>query len=159
MSEVFYESKQDAYERFQEQFASSEIADNITVDDMQESFRAKLVNPEKDYNIVASAFEGRPGVENVVDMRSFFDTVFNVLNGFQVGCACGGICRAHRHGAADRRGHPGRGVQPTAGDLHHASGRRLQPVHPAALPARGGLRRASWVACWPAVRWCWASTC
>jgi cell division transport system permease protein len=34
---------------------------------------------------VASAFEGRPGVENVVDMRSFFDTVFNVLNGFQVG--------------------------------------------------------------------------
>ncbi len=85
VSEVFYESKQDAYERFQEQFASSEIADSITVDDMQESFRAKLVNPEKDYNIVASAFEGRPGVENVVDMRSFFDTVFDVLNGFQAG--------------------------------------------------------------------------
>ena len=34
---------------------------------------------------MASAFEGRPGVENVVDMRSFFDTVFDVLNGFQVG--------------------------------------------------------------------------
>jgi len=85
VSDVFYESKQDAYERFQEQFASSEIADSITVDDMQESFRAKLVNPEQDYNIVASAFEGRPGVENVVDMRSFFDTVFDVLNGFQAG--------------------------------------------------------------------------
>ncbi len=85
VSEVFYESKQDAYERFQEQFAGSEIADNINVDDMQESFRAKLVNPEEDYDIVAGAFEGSPGVENVVDMRSFFDTVFKVLNGFQVG--------------------------------------------------------------------------
>ena len=85
VSEVFYESKQAAYERFQEQFADSEIADNITVDDMQESFRAKLENPETDYDIVASAFEGKPGVENVVDMRSFFDTVFKVLNGFQVG--------------------------------------------------------------------------
>ena len=85
VSDVFYESKQDAYERFQEQFADSELADDITVDQMQESFRAKLNNPEQDYEIVASAFEGRPGVENVVDMRSFFDTVFNVLNGFQVG--------------------------------------------------------------------------
>jgi cell division transport system permease protein len=85
VSQVYYESKQDAYDRFKEQFAGSEIADSITVDDMQESFRAKLVDPENDYNIVATAFEGRPGVENVVDMRSFFDTVFSVLNGFQLG--------------------------------------------------------------------------
>jgi cell division transport system permease protein len=85
VSEVFYESKQDAYDRFQEQFADTEIADNITVDQMQESFRAKLVDPERDYDVVASRFEGQPGVENVVDMRSFFDTVFKVLNGFQVG--------------------------------------------------------------------------
>ena len=85
VSEVFYESKQDAYTRFQEQFAGTEIAQNITVDQMQESFRAKLVDPERDYDIVASRFEGQPGVENVVDMRSFFDTVFKVLNGFQVG--------------------------------------------------------------------------
>jgi cell division transport system permease protein len=85
VKEVFYESKEDAYQRFQEQFANSEIADNITADDMQESFRATLVDPENDYNVVASAFEGRPGVENVVDMRSFFNTVFNVLNGFKVG--------------------------------------------------------------------------
>ena len=85
VSEVFFESKQDAYERFQEQFASSSLADEVDVDDMQESFRAKLVDPEEDYDVVASAFEGRPGVENVVDSRSFFETVFKVLNGFQVG--------------------------------------------------------------------------
>ena len=84
VSDVFYESKQDAFDRFQEQFANSEIADNINVDDMQESFRAKLVDPENDYDVVASAFEGRPGVENVVDSRSFFETVFRVLNLFQL---------------------------------------------------------------------------
>ncbi len=85
VKEVFYESKQDAFERFQEQFAGTEIADNVSVDDMQESFRAKLVDPEHDYSLVASAFDGRPGVENVVDMRSIFDTLFSVLNGFRLG--------------------------------------------------------------------------
>jgi cell division transport system permease protein len=85
VSQVFYESKQEAFERFKEQFGDSDFTNSITPDDMQESFRAKLVHPETDYDIVASAFEGKPGVEAVVDMRSFFDTVFNVLNGFQVG--------------------------------------------------------------------------
>lgn len=85
VKQVFYESKEDAYARFQEQFEGTEIVDNITVDDMQESFRVKLVDPEQDYTIVASAFEGRPGVENVVDMRALFDTLFTVLNGFRVG--------------------------------------------------------------------------
>jgi cell division transport system permease protein len=85
VSEVFYESKQDAFERFKEEFASSSITDSITADYLQESFRVKLVHPETDSPIVVSAFQGRPGVENVVDMRSFFETVFNVLNGFQIG--------------------------------------------------------------------------
>ncbi len=85
VSAVYYESKQQAFERFQEQFKGTAIVDNVTVDDMQESFRAKLVDPEKDYAVVASAFEGRPGVEKVFDMRSVFDTLFTVLNKFRVG--------------------------------------------------------------------------
>lgn len=85
VKEVFYESKQEAYERFQEQFEGTPIVDNVSVDDMQESFRAKLNDPEQDYAVVASAFEGRPGVEKVFDMRSVFDTLFTVLNKFRVG--------------------------------------------------------------------------
>jgi cell division transport system permease protein len=85
VDDVFYESKQEAYDRFQEQFEGTAIVDNVSVDDMQESFRAKLVNPEEDYAVVASAFEGRPGVEKVFDMRSVFDTLFTVLNKFRVG--------------------------------------------------------------------------
>lgn len=85
VDEVFYESKQDAYERFQEQFEGTAIVDNVSVDDMQESFRAKLVDPEKDYAVVASAFEGKPGVEKVFDMRSVFDALFTVLNKFRAG--------------------------------------------------------------------------
>lgn len=85
VSEVYYESKDQAFARFKEQFAGTAIVDNVTVDDMQESFRAKLINPEKDYDVVASAFEGRPGVQKVFDTRSVLDTLFTVLNKFQVG--------------------------------------------------------------------------
>jgi len=85
VSDVFYESKEDAYARFKEQFGDSDFLANVTAEDLQESFRVKLVNPEQDYAIVSSAFVGRPGVENVVDMRKLFDTLFTVLNGFRVG--------------------------------------------------------------------------
>jgi len=83
VKDVFYESKEDAFDRFQEQFAGTEIADNIDVDDMQESFRVKLENPERDYSIVASFFQGRAGIENVVDMRAIFDTIFSLLSVFR----------------------------------------------------------------------------
>ena len=85
VKEVFYESKEAAFARFQEKIAGNELLNNIDVDDMQESFRVKLVDPEEDYAIVASAMDGKPGVENVVDMRKLFDTLFTVLNGFRVG--------------------------------------------------------------------------
>ncbi|MEO8328938.1 MAG: permease-like cell division protein FtsX [Candidatus Nanopelagicales bacterium] len=85
VKEIFYESKQDAFERFQEEYAGTEIANNITADDLPESFRVKLVDPENDYTEVASAFEGRAGIANVVDSRSIFEALFSVLNGFRLG--------------------------------------------------------------------------
>src|SRR3989337_2160963 len=51
---IYYESKQQAYERFKEQFRNSAIVDNVTPDQMPESFRVKLVDPEQ-FPIVASA--------------------------------------------------------------------------------------------------------
>jgi cell division transport system permease protein len=79
---VFYESKQDAYARFSEQFKDSALADNVTADQMPESFRVKLVDPEQ-YQVVASAFEGRDGVDEVQDQKQLLDKIFKVLNGFQ----------------------------------------------------------------------------
>jgi cell division transport system permease protein len=61
VQEIFYESKADAYARFQEQFKNSPIADNVSQGALPESFRVKLSDPTS-YEVVASAFAGRPGI-------------------------------------------------------------------------------------------------
>ncbi len=79
---VFYESQEEAYDLFRERFEDA-IADNITPDQLQESYRVKLVNPEE-FEGVVSAVSGLPGVAQVVDQRALLDRFFRLLNGFQV---------------------------------------------------------------------------
>ena len=82
VEKVYYESKREAYSRFKEQFKNSAIVDNVTPDQMPESFRVKLVNPEQ-FDIVASAFVGRAGVEQVQDQKALLEKFFKVLNWVQ----------------------------------------------------------------------------
>ena len=84
VSEVFYESKTDAFELFKKQFKGSAIAENITPDQMPESYRVKLSDPTK-YDIIASAFNGRPGVEQVQDQRKVLEPFFRVLRAVSIG--------------------------------------------------------------------------
>jgi cell division transport system permease protein len=79
IDEVFYESKAEAYERFKEQFSDSPITENVTEDQMPESFRVKLVDAEQ-YQVISEYFRGRPGVEAVEDQRELLDTFFAILN-------------------------------------------------------------------------------
>ncbi len=79
---VFYESQQQAYERFVEQFEDAAITDQVTPDQLPESFRVKLVNPEE-FGVIRSAFEGRPGVENVEDQRELLGPFFGALDRMQ----------------------------------------------------------------------------
>ncbi|HEY9408995.1 MAG TPA: permease-like cell division protein FtsX [Jiangellaceae bacterium] len=83
VAEVFHETQDEAYEHFQDQFQDS-IADSITPDQLPESFRVALKNPEQ-YDGVVSAVAGLPGVQDVVDQRELLGGLFKVLNGFQVG--------------------------------------------------------------------------
>jgi cell division transport system permease protein len=46
---------------------------------MPESFRVKLSDPQR-FDVVASAFRGAPGVEQVPDTRKLLDNLFAVLN-------------------------------------------------------------------------------
>lgn len=77
---VYYESADEAYLHYKEQFKDSPLADSLTPDQMQESFRVKLRDPTK-FEVVASAFQGRPGVQEVQDQRKLLDNLFNLLNG------------------------------------------------------------------------------
>ena len=76
---VYFESKQEAYDHFVQQFKDSAIRDSVKPDQMQESYRVKLSDPKK-YDVVASAFEGAPGVEKVIDQRKLLGTLFTALN-------------------------------------------------------------------------------
>ena len=76
---VFFESKQQAFDRFREQFKDSVLSENVTVDQMPESYRVKLKNPEQ-YEVVSQVFADRPGVESVEDQNEVLDRLFQLLN-------------------------------------------------------------------------------
>jgi cell division transport system permease protein len=84
VEEVYYESSAEAFQRFSEQFKDAPILSSITPEDLPESFRVRLSDPTK-YDVVASAFIGRPGIDSVNDQRRVLDTLFKILNGFQTG--------------------------------------------------------------------------
>jgi cell division transport system permease protein len=82
VQKVFYESQQQSYKRFIKQFKNSAIVQNVSADALPESFRVKLSNPEM-YDVIASAFTGRDGIEQVQDQRRLLDKFFKLLNGLQ----------------------------------------------------------------------------
>ena len=87
---VFYESQTEAYSRFQERFKDSAIAQNVTADQLPESFRVKLTDPTQ-YAVVVSAFSGRPGVDVVQDQRSILEKFFKLLNVLRNGALLVGL--------------------------------------------------------------------
>ena len=80
---VFHESSDEAYKHYREQYGETPIAGMITPDQMQESLRVKLKDPEK-YKVVATAFEGRDGVQSVADQRNILENLFNLMQGMNV---------------------------------------------------------------------------
>lgn len=78
VAEIYFESKQQAYDEFVAAYEDSTIRESLTVDQMQESYRVKLVAPEE-YRSVVDAVAGMPGVQAVQDLREVFDPLFQWL--------------------------------------------------------------------------------
>jgi cell division transport system permease protein len=87
---VFYESQSEAYSRFKERFKDSAIAQNVTADQLPESFRVKLTDPTQ-FAVVVSAFSGRPGVDVVQDQRTILEKFFKLLEVLRNGAIAVGI--------------------------------------------------------------------
>ncbi|HUW88751.1 MAG TPA: permease-like cell division protein FtsX [Candidatus Paceibacterota bacterium] len=87
---VYYESQSEAFKRFQERFKDSAIAQNVTVDQLPESFRVKLKDPTQ-FQVVVSAFTGRPGVDVVQDQRAILEKFFNLLGVLRNGALLVGL--------------------------------------------------------------------
>jgi cell division transport system permease protein len=79
IKEVYFETKAEAFDSFQDLRGDEWWAEQVTVDDMQASFRVALVNPEE-YQLVAEMFTGRAGVESVEDQRAVIEPLILLLN-------------------------------------------------------------------------------
>jgi cell division transport system permease protein len=87
---VFYESQSEAFKRFQERFKDSAIAQNVTADQLPESFRVKLKDPTQ-FSVIVSAFSGRPGVDVVQDQRTILEKFFKLLGVLRNGALAVGL--------------------------------------------------------------------
>ena len=80
VAEVFFESKQDAYERFVTMFADQEsLIEAIDADILPASFRVRLQNPDL-FNVIADQFSTYPGVEEIVDQREVLNQFLRFTN-------------------------------------------------------------------------------
>jgi cell division transport system permease protein len=65
---VQYESQAEEYQVFRAEFASEpDLVNDVPADGIPDSFKITLRNPRRDYRAVASAINGAPGVDSVVN--------------------------------------------------------------------------------------------
>ncbi len=79
---IYFETKAEAWAEFQRAYEGSPIQDSLEINQMQESFRVKLKNPEE-YQGVVSSVVGLKGVQKVQDLRQLLDPFFRALNVLQ----------------------------------------------------------------------------
>jgi cell division transport system permease protein len=79
----FYESKQEAYERFKEQFRDAQdLVNSVKPDALPESFRVTLKNPEQ-FAQIDQKYQGSEGIDQIVDQRELLGKVFSILTSVQ----------------------------------------------------------------------------
>src|ERR1700754_1447905 len=83
--EVIYESKDEAFKKFQSMFADvPAVVDAVKPGQLPESFRVGLKNPEQ-YAAVRESYVGKDGVDQIIDQRNLLEKIFNILGSVQTG--------------------------------------------------------------------------
>ncbi len=81
-----FETKEEAYERFKEIYASAPELTNLTrPESLPESFRVKLKNPDSfdAFKVKYDKYLGEAGVDTIVDQKKLVEKVFSVLGSLQ----------------------------------------------------------------------------
>lgn len=79
VKDIFYETQAQAFARFQEQFENSPLGEQATERAFADSFRVSLSDPSK-FDVIASTFQGAPGVGYVQDQRELLSKFFAFIN-------------------------------------------------------------------------------
>jgi len=75
----YFEDRDLAFANFREQFKDSAVVDLVSPELLPETFWVNLVDPTQ-AELIFEAMAGLPGVESVVDQRSYLDQIFALLN-------------------------------------------------------------------------------
>jgi len=85
VSSVHYESKQEAFQRFQRIFSNQQaLVQNISQDSLPASFGVRLKDPQQ-LQVVAVQLQGQPGIDRIVDQRALLNRLFAVTRVFRIG--------------------------------------------------------------------------
>lgn len=79
---LYYESKDQAWERFHDSYRGSKVLTQVDSSSMPESYRVKLTDPTA-FTKVAEEVAAMPGVESVQDQRKLLAPFFTVVGGLQ----------------------------------------------------------------------------
>ena len=81
---VTYVSQAQAYALFQTAYANAQsYVSTVKQSDLPPSLEVKLRNPSADYQVVASAVTGAPGVDSVIDEMNILDKFYRLLDGLR----------------------------------------------------------------------------
>lgn len=79
VSEVIYESKEQAFANARELFAGDPlILQDLSPEVLPASFRVRLSDPEE-FGVISSLFSGRPGIDVIRDQRDILNDFFTIM--------------------------------------------------------------------------------
>jgi cell division transport system permease protein len=83
VNKVVYEDKQTAYNNFKEMYRDApDLVNAIKADQLPESYRVKLKNPEQ-YQQIFDKYKDTEGIDEIVDQRRLLEKIFNILGSVQ----------------------------------------------------------------------------
>jgi cell division transport system permease protein len=83
VQEYLYESKEKAYENFKTIYSDApDLIKAVNAEQLPESFRVKLKNPEQ-YDAIYAKYNGTEGIDEIVDQRKLLDKIFSILGSVQ----------------------------------------------------------------------------
>ena len=79
IDKFYFESHDQAYKNFKDQFKNNPVADYVTPEQLNETYWVNLKDPSQS-QVLVEALSRTKGVESVTDQRHYLDQIFSVLN-------------------------------------------------------------------------------
>jgi cell division transport system permease protein len=83
VANYIYESKPEAFKKFKDIYADApDLVSAVKEDQLPESFRVKLKNPEQ-YQQIFDKYKDKDGIDEIVDQRRLLGKIFSILGSVQ----------------------------------------------------------------------------